>query len=118
MVYPGPEGRISHCVVVQAWVYRQPEGKTHLAPGNFEGGGGTTAELPNVVFDVDVGLADDVLDFVNSGFYLPVLEDGRAGWGRLFHFPSLVVVVEGRALPPAATVLAGDKKKGGTGKRT
>ena len=47
--------------------------KTYLTPGVFEDTGWTTTQLPGVVFDVDVGLTDDILDFIDTGLNPPVL---------------------------------------------
>ena len=64
--------------------------ETHIAPGFFKGTGGSTAEFPSVVSDIDECPADHILDFVNAGLDFSVLEDGGAGvGGAVLHFVCL-----------------------------
>jgi len=48
----------------------------HETPSLSEIFGGTTAHLPRVYFDVEIGLGLDVLDLVDPWLQFSIIEDG------------------------------------------
>ena len=84
IVYPGPRGLISHCWWLGASAVRHLW--TCQIPPVLQSCGWPTAELTDIVFDIDVRFADNIPDLVNTGLEFSIsLEDGGTGSESMCH---------------------------------
>ena len=78
---------------------------THDTVVLLQGRGGSTTDLHVVLVDVDISLADEVLDLVQPRFQLPTIKDHMIGWG-IRHTRQAPVVVEVRLNGPCCQRMA------------
>ena len=95
IVYPPPNDWTSHC---KGWVCQRKCGETrgtHNTVILLQGRGGSTTDPHRVLVNVNISLANEVLDLVEPRFQLPTLKDRMSGWGGK-HTRRVSVVVKAR----------------------